>query len=288
MGTPAILIAVVLLHLQSFLSESIRISTFAAARADAFNVRYNEGSSLPSWACSAVGSAPEWHSGGHRFDPGQVHQPSLGFAELRLGKPSGGCRAVAAKRRRRTSKYRYPLRSAFRLGEPGEGYSAVAGGAAKANLSSWDPTPGQSHNPLSVFSAELRPPKTSRGYQILRSFDSPPVQELRTPRFAKTRQLEIWAISAGDELASSRTMTTKRFVYVLKTDAGAPRYYVGVTSNVGQRLVWHNDGHCTHTAKHGPWRIHVVVEFSDEVHATRFEQYLKSGSGRAFAKRHFD
>ena len=25
------------------------------------------------WACSAVGSAPEWHSGGHRFDPGQVH-----------------------------------------------------------------------------------------------------------------------------------------------------------------------------------------------------------------------
>jgi hypothetical protein len=25
-------------------------------------------------ACSAVGSAPEWHSGGHRFDPGQVHQ----------------------------------------------------------------------------------------------------------------------------------------------------------------------------------------------------------------------
>ena len=29
------------------------------------------------WACSAVGSAPEWHSGGHRFDPGQVHHPSL-------------------------------------------------------------------------------------------------------------------------------------------------------------------------------------------------------------------
>ena len=28
-------------------------------------------------ACSAVGSAPEWHSGGHRFDPGQVHHPSL-------------------------------------------------------------------------------------------------------------------------------------------------------------------------------------------------------------------
>ena len=83
-------------------------------------------------------------------------------------------------------------------------------------------------------------------------------------------------------------MSLKRFVYVLKTDRAAPRYYVGVTSNVEQRLAWHNQGHCTHTAKHRPWRAHVVVEFSDEAHATRFERYLKSGSGRAFAKRHFD
>ena len=38
-------------------------------------VRYNGGSSFRNQrACSAVGSAPEWHSGGHRFDPGQVHQ----------------------------------------------------------------------------------------------------------------------------------------------------------------------------------------------------------------------
>jgi len=80
----------------------------------------------------------------------------------------------------------------------------------------------------------------------------------------------------------------KRFVYVLKSEAGAPRYYVGVTSNVEQPLAWHNQGHCIHTAKHRPWRAHVVVEFSDQGHATRFEQYLKSGSGRAFAKRHFD
>ena len=80
----------------------------------------------------------------------------------------------------------------------------------------------------------------------------------------------------------------KRFVYVLKTQEYSPRYYVGVTSNVEQRLAWHNQGRCAHTAKYRPWRFHVIVEFSDEAHATRFEQYLKSGSGRAFAKRHFD
>jgi hypothetical protein len=30
------------------------------------------------------------------------------------------------------------------------------------------------------------------------------------------------------------------------------------------------------------------MEFADERTARRFERYLKSGSGRAFAKRHFD
>jgi hypothetical protein len=31
-----------------------------------------------------------------------------------------------------------------------------------------------------------------------------------------------------------------------------------------------------------------LAEFSDETRAVRFERYLKSGSGRAFAKRHFE
>jgi putative endonuclease len=83
-------------------------------------------------------------------------------------------------------------------------------------------------------------------------------------------------------------MMQKRFVYVLKTSAAIPRYYVGVTSAVEQRLIWHNEGHCAHTAKHRPWQLHVVIEFADERHAVEFERYLKSGSGRAFAKRHFD
>jgi putative endonuclease len=34
--------------------------------------------------------------------------------------------------------------------------------------------------------------------------------------------------------------------------------------------------------------LHVVIAFSDEARAIRFERYLKSGSGRAFAKRHFE
>lgn len=79
----------------------------------------------------------------------------------------------------------------------------------------------------------------------------------------------------------------KRLVYVLVSLSCASRYYVGLTSDVQARLVRHNSKHCSHTSKHGPWELSVVVQFADEPRARRFEKYLKSGSGRAFAKRHF-
>ena len=79
----------------------------------------------------------------------------------------------------------------------------------------------------------------------------------------------------------------KRHVYVLRNSEPVPRYYVGVTEDVARRLIDHNAGHCPHTAKHRPWQRHVVIEFSKESSAVAFERYLKSGSGRAFAKRHF-
>lgn len=78
-----------------------------------------------------------------------------------------------------------------------------------------------------------------------------------------------------------------RFVYILKSDSDLDRYYIGRTSNVDARLVWHNEGPCGYTRNHRPWSVFVSLEFPDESHAARFEKYLKSGSGRAFAKRHF-
>jgi predicted GIY-YIG superfamily endonuclease len=80
----------------------------------------------------------------------------------------------------------------------------------------------------------------------------------------------------------------KRFVYVLRNADRKPSFYVGLSSDVGARLADHNMGRCSHTASHRPWQLHVVIEFSDEQRAIRFERYLKSGSGRAFAKRHFE
>ena len=79
-----------------------------------------------------------------------------------------------------------------------------------------------------------------------------------------------------------------RFVYVLRSDSDPARHYVGCASDVEERLDWHNGGPSGYTLQYRPWRLIVVVEFPNETTAIRFERYLKSGSGRAFAKRHFN
>jgi len=80
---------------------------------------------------------------------------------------------------------------------------------------------------------------------------------------------------------------SKRFVYVLKSESQPDRYYTGLASNLSARLDAHNAGRCPHTASGRPWRLDVVVKFGDERRAVAFERYLKSGSGNAFAQRHF-
>ena len=79
----------------------------------------------------------------------------------------------------------------------------------------------------------------------------------------------------------------KRFVYILKSVAKPDTYYVGLTSNVRRRLEAHNEGLSAHTSEHRPWRTLVVIEFDEEAPALEFERYLKTGSGREFARRHF-
>jgi predicted GIY-YIG superfamily endonuclease len=81
--------------------------------------------------------------------------------------------------------------------------------------------------------------------------------------------------------------TGRRFVYILRSESDSSRHYVGITENFEERLRWHNEGPSGYTVAHRPWLPVVVLEFPNEQAAIRFERYLKSGSGRAFAKRHF-
>ena len=76
-------------------------------------------------------------------------------------------------------------------------------------------------------------------------------------------------------------------MYIIRSDVEPNRHYVGITSNVGARLDWHNGGPSGHPVAHRPWSVVVAIEFPTKKDAIRFEKNLKSGSGRAFAKRHF-
>jgi len=73
----------------------------------------------------------------------------------------------------------------------------------------------------------------------------------------------------------------------MRSRQSSTRYYIGVTGNVRNRLEVHNSGGSEYTAALRPWELVTVISFSKESSAIAFEKYLKSGSGRAFAKRHF-
>jgi len=77
------------------------------------------------------------------------------------------------------------------------------------------------------------------------------------------------------------------YVYILVSETNPVRHYVGSTSDLTTRLAAHNAGKVSHTSKHKPWRLETAVAFRDKTKATAFELYLKSGSGRKFARRHF-
>jgi putative endonuclease len=79
----------------------------------------------------------------------------------------------------------------------------------------------------------------------------------------------------------------KRIVYIIRSDVDPSRHYVGITNDLPARVQWHNDGPCGHTRSHRPWSVVVSLEFPTQKQAVCFEKYLQSGSGRAFAKRHF-
>jgi predicted GIY-YIG superfamily endonuclease len=58
-----------------------------------------------------------------------------------------------------------------------------------------------------------------------------------------------------------------------------------MTADLRGRIAKHNAGEVSHTSKYVPWELKTYIAFSDEARAVAFEKYLKSGSGRVFAKK---
>ena len=75
------------------------------------------------------------------------------------------------------------------------------------------------------------------------------------------------------------------YVYLLRSCTAPSQIYTGMTSDLSARLQAHNSGQSKHTVKYRPWQIECFVAFPCKTRAAEFERYLKTGSGRAFAKK---
>ena len=77
------------------------------------------------------------------------------------------------------------------------------------------------------------------------------------------------------------------YAYILESESKPGELYRGHTDDLKRRLAEHNSGKCPHTSKFKPWKVKFYAAFESLTVAHEFERYLKSGSGHAFAKRHF-
>lgn len=76
-----------------------------------------------------------------------------------------------------------------------------------------------------------------------------------------------------------------KYVYLLQSCVFPRKRYIGITTDLEERLIAHNAGQSVYTARFRPWKVVVAIRFEDDVRAEEFERYLKSGSGNAFANK---
>ena len=76
-----------------------------------------------------------------------------------------------------------------------------------------------------------------------------------------------------------------KYVYLIQSIPYPKEKYIGITSDLKNRLKVHNEGGSPHTSEFKPWKLVAYLAFSIDEKAREFEQYLKTGSGRAFAKK---
>ena len=62
--------------------------------------------------------------------------------------------------------------------------------------------------------------------------------------------------------------------------------YTGCTDNLKERMERHAKGYVPATKDRRPVELTNYFAFKDKYKAFEFEKYLKSGSGRAFIKKH--
>jgi len=72
------------------------------------------------------------------------------------------------------------------------------------------------------------------------------------------------------------------YVYRLESE-GTSKF--GYTTDMKRRLAEHNRGEVVSTAKHAPYNLIFYTAYDSARTARNYEDYLKTGSGKAFARK---
>ena len=67
------------------------------------------------------------------------------------------------------------------------------------------------------------------------------------------------------------------YVYLIQSVSAEGERYLGMTTDLKERLKEHNAGKSFHTSKFKPWKLTTYIAFSERAKAEAFERYLKSG-----------
>jgi putative endonuclease len=117
-----------------------------------------------------------------------------------------------------------------------------------------------------------------------REFESHPLRP--ASRLRALRRIGRIACAKQDALrSSSEAGRVVYYVNLIESLAARRKRYVGMTSDLKQRLKEHDEGKSPHTFKFRPWKLITYIAFTHRAKAEAFERYLKSGSGQAFANK---
>jgi len=75
------------------------------------------------------------------------------------------------------------------------------------------------------------------------------------------------------------------YVYRIQSETNRTFAYTGYTTDLKRRLGEHNSGQVSSTTRYAPYRLVFYSAFESARTARNFEDYLKTGSGKAFAQK---
>ncbi len=128
-----------------------------------------------------------------------------------------------------------------------------------------------------------------RAVIVIGHFD--PLRSRDSAARATSRQAGLQFFNVRSEVRRAVAVAAKAdkfmsyYVYILQSAIDEKRFYTGFTEDLDSRQKAHNSRNVHHTSKYKPWRIKTAIAFTDRQKAIEFEKYLKTPSGRAFAKK---